>query len=148
MATLRQVMRLRHLKEKHGKSMERYAALRDSCAEKEREIMARFKENTGYDINDIADFRKDENGKDCLFFKTNQYINEMATLRQIMTLWRMKEKNGKLIKRYAALRDSYAEKERKIMARFKEDTGYDIDDIAGFRKDENGKDYFFFKTNQ
>lgn len=76
MATLRQVMRLRRMKEKHGKSIEKYVALRDSYAEKERKVMARFKETTGYDIDDIAGFRKDEKGKDCFFFKTNQYISE------------------------------------------------------------------------
>ena len=75
-ATLREVMRLRRLKEKHERAIERYIALRDSYAEKEREAMSRFKETTGYDIEDIAGVRKDENGKDCFFLKTNQYINE------------------------------------------------------------------------
>ena len=69
-------MRLRHLKEKHWKSIEKHVALRDSYAKRERDLMESFKEATGYDIDDIAGFRKDENGKDCFFFKTNQYINE------------------------------------------------------------------------
>lgn len=76
MTTFRQVIRLRHMKEKHEKSIEKYVALRDSYAERERKLMESFKEVTGHDIDDIAGVRKDEKGKDCFFLKTNQYINE------------------------------------------------------------------------
>lgn len=76
MTTFRKVISLRHMKEKHGKSIEKYVALRDSYAERERKLMESFKEVTGYDIDDIAGVRKDEKGKDRFFLKTNQYINE------------------------------------------------------------------------